>query len=645
MILGPILKKMKDEKEAKKRPLANRSEAEQEAPGLRVGKGSWKWPAVWPYGKDFLLTTAEAQAQARKQSLSGMAGLLGGGANSPLGAPPGMGDGTDPSAVGTATATAEEEEDDDAFKPKDFWAKQESTAFPMDAEAAEKLAAHFQYYLRDGMSILEFGAGADSYLGDLKPSKHVGVSLNPDEMASNPSLTDRLVVDLNDVVPDRDVNSDELRALAPEPFDAVIMTNTIPFLTKPREVYRTAWHLLKPGGIMMIAFPCKAATDDFFADAQTVMWRQYNDDQHIWITGSFFEFSAGDGWERLLGFDVSPESAKDFTDDNPLTKVFAKGKDNNMFVVQATKAYQDDSIDPSNPEKYINSQTWMLPVLEGRDKQLVVPRLARAYKTTESEEVREAIRRNTQLLPKIYEALIKMDQFAFTFSMQAQMAADLVCDPDFNGSERQILAMKEGLGLRKPGPDFWLPVGQNTAAMEVGDKVNLLAYIVPRFGLIDENPAQEEALKAFVSGLKPTYELIKSKCPGMSESDVQLLGTELLASEVLTVGRSTREEYAAWLNALSESELREILAKRKSYAETAKVELKEYKMGREEEKKRIEDYRTRMNDQVAQAREIRTMIFNPRTQKMEVFDNPNLKKKEGGFLGGLFGGGDGDEKK
>jgi hypothetical protein len=37
-----------------------------------------------------------------------------------------------------------------------------------------------------------------------------------------------------------------------------------------------------------------------------------------------------------------------------------------------------------------------------------------------------------------------MDQFAFTFSMQAQLAADLVGDPDFTGSDIQINNMKMG---------------------------------------------------------------------------------------------------------------------------------------------------------------------------------------------------------
>jgi hypothetical protein len=177
------------------------------------------------------------------------------------------------------------------------------------------------------------------------------------------------------------------------------------------------------------------------------MWRDYNDDQHMWVAGSFFQFSAGEGWENLMGFDISPESAKDnFEQKGPLDMFdFDKGKDNNMYVVQATKGYQDDTIDEKNPSKSINSKMWMLPTLEERDKKLVVPRLGRSYAVTKNPKRKEAIKEHITLLPKIYEALINMDQFAFTFEMQSQLAADLVLDPDFNGNHEQIAAMKEGM--------------------------------------------------------------------------------------------------------------------------------------------------------------------------------------------------------
>ena len=180
-----------------------------------------------------------------------------------------------------------------------------------------------------------------------------------------------------------------------------------------------------------------------------------------------------------------------------------------------------------------------------------------------------------------------------------------------------------GLGLRKPSADFWAPVGKLTAAMTPEEKINLLAYIVPRIG--SGNPAQEEALRAFVSGLEPTFSCIRSKCPDMKEGDVQLLGSELLASEVLKVGRSTREEFASWLGALNEDELKSILSKRKSVETNSKLELKQYREDIAAEKARVEERRTKIQEQVMHARENRTTMFNPQSGKFEAMPKKKME--------------------
>jgi SAM-dependent methyltransferase len=305
---------------------------------------------------------------------------------------------------------------------------------------------HYAFYLKDGMSVLEFGAAEESYLPEnLKLSRHVGVGLNGKLMDENPSLTKKLIVNLNNVIEDKDVDSDELRKLSAEPFDAIIMSNTIDFLTHPREVFKSAWYLLKPGGIMIVAFSSKKAYADKFQRVQTRMWRDYNDDQHMWVAGSFFQFSAGEGWENLLGFDISPPSAKNNLEDNGPLGFLKQGKNNNVYVVQATRALQEETIDEENPTKSISSKMWMLPTMEDRDKQLVAPRLGRAYSRAKNPLTKDVIADHISLLPDIYGVLIKMDQFSFTFEMQSQLAADLVLDPDFNANDEQIVALKEGM--------------------------------------------------------------------------------------------------------------------------------------------------------------------------------------------------------
>ena len=398
---------MKEQQEKKKMPMTDSAEAAKEAQGLRVGTQSWRWPPVWPYDAQFFLPNKMSDEMEKNTNFNQMASALSGIAQSPMGS--------------DVTPNGEQDEVD----AMEFWSSEGALETELDQEAAAKLKEHYGFYLRDGMSILELGAAEESYL-PIKPSRHVGVGACETLMGKNPSLTEQMVVDLNKVEKGRDVDNDDFRRLAQEPFDAVIMANTVSYLTNPREVLRSAWYLLKPGGILMVAFAAQGATKADFKDLQTRMWTRYNDDQHMWMTGSFFQFSAGEGWVNLLGFDISPESAKDMTSTGPMA-VLDRGKNNNIYVVQATKGFQDDCVNPEDPEPSIRSLCWMLPTMEGRDKNLVVPRLARVYETTERDEVRRVIEDHIPLLPTIYEVMVKMDAFAFTFSMQAQLATDLLC--------------------------------------------------------------------------------------------------------------------------------------------------------------------------------------------------------------------------
>ncbi len=172
-----------------------------------------------------------------------------------------------------------------------------------------------------------------------------------------------------------------------------------------------------------------------------------------------------------------------------------------------------------------------------------------------------------------------------------------------------------GLGLRTPSPEFWQPIGELTAAMDIDDKINLLSYLVPRFG--SGNAEQEAALLAYASGLKPTFDIIRSKCPDLSEPDVQLLGTELLNAEVLIPGRSTREEFAAWLGAMTADEMNKILGVRKGLNEESSSQLDAYKVQLKEEEEKRAEIRKQYEEQVKEARKTRSIVLNPATGKFQ----------------------------
>jgi hypothetical protein len=154
--------------------------------------------------------------------------------------------------------------------------------------------------------------------------------------------------------------------------------------------------------------------------------------------------------------------------------------------------------------------------------------------------------------------------------------------------------------------------------MDAEDKVNLLAHLIPRFG--SGNPAQEDALEAFVTGMEPTFAYLRSRFPSWSARDIQLLGTELLASEVLKPGHSSRADFAKWLAALSDGEFLSILEDRKKPRATAAAELKEYKSAMEEYERKQKEEQEELKAQIETARENRAIEFNIRTGKFEVVE-------------------------
>jgi hypothetical protein len=77
LIIGPMIKRMREEKERSKMPMARADEAKNEAPGLRVGEGAWKWPPVWPYDRNFFKRRSELDAAKNAASpLSMMSGQV-----------------------------------------------------------------------------------------------------------------------------------------------------------------------------------------------------------------------------------------------------------------------------------------------------------------------------------------------------------------------------------------------------------------------------------------------------------------------------------------------------------------------------------------------------------------------------------------
>jgi hypothetical protein len=75
-IIGPMIRKMREENAQKKMPMASDDEKDGEADGLRVGEGAWKWPPVWPYDGDAFTPKKDIKAAPQASPLSSMLGQV-----------------------------------------------------------------------------------------------------------------------------------------------------------------------------------------------------------------------------------------------------------------------------------------------------------------------------------------------------------------------------------------------------------------------------------------------------------------------------------------------------------------------------------------------------------------------------------------
>ena len=121
-IIGPMIRKMREENEQKKMPMASDDERVGEAAGLRVGSNAWKWPPVWPYDGDSFTPKADIKKPAGASPMTGMLGQLGG-------------------MPAIPEVPLEEDDEEDKFDIMKYWQEEKGTeTTDIDAAAAQSLS-------------------------------------------------------------------------------------------------------------------------------------------------------------------------------------------------------------------------------------------------------------------------------------------------------------------------------------------------------------------------------------------------------------------------------------------------------------------------------------------------------------------------
>ena len=127
---------------------------------------------------------------------------------------------------------------------------------------------------------------------DARDLEVVGLGMNAVEMRENPHLSRHVVHDLND---------DPTLPFDDASFDAVVVTVSIQYMTRPVEVFADIRRLLKDGARFHVIY-----SNRMFPTKAVAVWQSLDDRDRARLIGAYFQASGG--WEDLAARDISPSS-------------------------------------------------------------------------------------------------------------------------------------------------------------------------------------------------------------------------------------------------------------------------------------------------------------------------------------------------
>jgi SAM-dependent methyltransferase len=150
---------------------------------------------------------------------------------------------------------------------------------------------------------------------DLPKQRLAGLGLNAAEMADNPDLDDYVVHDLN---------ADPHLPFESDTFDAVVVTVSIQYMTRPVDVFRDVNRILKPGGLLAVIY-----SNRMFPTKAVAIWRMLNDREHADLIATYFRHAG-----HFVGLEAQSHA--------PPTAAYTDP----VYVVMARKAEASTSSSP-----------------------------------------------------------------------------------------------------------------------------------------------------------------------------------------------------------------------------------------------------------------------------------------------------------
>ena len=162
----------------------------------------------------------------------------------------------------------------------------------IDDHAIAAIGRHFSQTLPEDGIILDLMSSWRSHLpADFRADRVVGLGLNEVEMRENPQLAEYV----------HDLNEDPRLPFDNAVFDAVVVTVSIQYMTRPVEVFSEVRRTLKESAYLHVIY-----SNRMFPTKAVAAWQALDNRRRGQLVGSYFK-SSGD-WEDIALYDISPNT-------------------------------------------------------------------------------------------------------------------------------------------------------------------------------------------------------------------------------------------------------------------------------------------------------------------------------------------------
>jgi len=164
----------------------------------------------------------------------------------------------------------------------------------IDDQAIATVSELFRSLIPRDSAVLDLMSSWRSHWPTGHPRKRLaGLGLNAVEMRENPDLDEYVVHDLN---------QDPALPFPDDTFDAVVVTVSVQYMTRPIETFQEVNRILKPGGQFIVTFSNRM----FFSKAVRI-WRQSSDRGRAELVAAYMDYAGN--YEDIRGGFMNPETS------------------------------------------------------------------------------------------------------------------------------------------------------------------------------------------------------------------------------------------------------------------------------------------------------------------------------------------------